>query len=65
MVNNLSETNEERLVAAHQAGIAYWRHNRVRLDKAQCLTVARSCGWHNELAESWAAGFFGAERRGG
>jgi hypothetical protein len=54
-MTNEQETN---MIAAHQAGIAYWRNNRPA-DRANVEQVARSCGWgESELLASWMAGYF-------
>jgi hypothetical protein len=63
MIDNLCEVTEERRVAAHKAGCAYFRNNRVDLSRDQAASVARSIGWHGELAECWFAGFLGERRR--
>jgi hypothetical protein len=58
------ETTERTMIAAHQAGMAYWRSNRPHDATREGLeSLARSCGWHGADCESWLAGFYGAKWR--
>lgn len=66
MIDNLCEVTEERMIAAHKSGAAFYKHNRYAYTalgwlpaQVDALSVARSTGWHGALAECWAAGFFG------
>lgn len=63
-MNGRHETTEATMVAAHKAGMAYWRNNKPR-DAAHgdLESLARSCGWHGEDNLSWLAGFYGAKKR--
>jgi hypothetical protein len=56
-------TDEQRLLAAWRAGVAYERHNRPQVPVKELATVARSCGWDGELCASWLAGAAGERRR--
>lgn len=55
--------SEEKMVAAHQAGMKYWCDNNPNADSGKLAGVARSLGWHGELEASWVAGCLGAKRR--
>jgi hypothetical protein len=58
--------NEQTLVAAHKAGIAYWRMNRpVDATRDGLASHARTCGWDGEATDSWLAGYYGERRRMG
>jgi hypothetical protein len=58
------ETSEQTMVAAHQAGMAYWKRNKPSDATRESLeSLARSCGWHGADCEAWVAGFYGAKRR--
>ncbi len=60
----LYETTEATMVAAHKAGAAYWRRNKTYLATHESLAcLARSCGWHDEDATAWMAGYLGAQRQ--
>ena len=60
----MTEINERTLIAAHKAGVAYWRNNRPHDATADSLAFhARTCGWHGEYAMAWLAGFYGAKSR--
>lgn len=55
---------EATMVAAHQAGMAYWRRNKPYDATPDALaSLARSCGWHGEDNDAWLAGFYGAKQR--
>jgi hypothetical protein len=55
---------ESVMVAAHQAGVAYWRMNRSHDATREALAShARTCGWLNDANDSWLAGYLGAKRR--
>ena len=63
-MTSLRETTEETMVAAHKAGMAYWKQNKPYYTTAEDLaSLARSCGWHGEDNAAWLAGFYGAKRR--
>lgn len=63
-MTGLHEVNEDSMIAAHQAGMAYWRRNKPRDATPDNLaSLARSCGWHGEDNAAWLAGFYGARRR--
>lgn len=56
--------DEAKLVAAHKAGMAYWRNNRPdEASREQLAFHARTCGWRGELNDAWLAGFYGAKSR--
>jgi hypothetical protein len=60
----LRETSEATMIAAHQAGMAYWKRNKPTLATNENLeSLARSCGWHGEDNVAWLAGFYGAKHR--
>jgi hypothetical protein len=60
----LRETNEQTMIQAHRAGMAYWRMNRPHdATKEALASHARTCGWHGADNEAWVAGFYGAKRR--
>jgi hypothetical protein len=57
-------TTEATMIAAHKAGIAYWRMNRPHSATQDNLAShARSCGWHGEDTTAWLAGYNGERRR--
>lgn len=66
---SIRETNEQTMIAAHKAGIAYWRNNKpYTATRDSLLFHARTCGWHgtdsdNELTDAWLAGYYGAMAR--
>ncbi len=61
---SIRETNEETMVQAHKAGVAYWNCNRpCEATREGLESLARSCGWHGDDMDSWVAGFYGAKRR--
>lgn len=62
-VAGFRETNEASMIAAHKAGVAYWRNNRADLSLEQLSSVARSCGWYGEDNAAWVAGYVGARRQ--
>ena len=63
-MSGLYEISEQSMIAAHKAGMAYWNRNRPSVtDKLLLLSFAQSCGWHDEDAAAWLAGYFGAKRR--
>jgi len=63
-MTNLRETTEATMVAAHQAGRAYWRNNRpLDATREQLASHARSCGWRGEDEAAWLAGFYGEHKR--
>lgn len=52
------------MVAAHKAGVAYWKQNKpAEATRDSLEALARSCGWHGEDSVAWLAGFYGARRR--
>jgi hypothetical protein len=56
--------DEQTMIAAHKAGRAYWLNNRPHDATLEGLTsVARSCGWHDEAAVAWLAGYYGEKKR--
>ena len=55
--------SEESMIAAHQAGMAYWRRNKPQASTDKLAFVARSCGWPGELETAWMAGYLGAKQR--
>ena len=58
----MTEVTEATMIAAHKAGIAYWRNNRPHdATSVALLSLARSCGWHGENEAAWLAGYY-AER---
>ncbi len=62
---NMREVTEATMIAAYRAGTAYWQRNKA-YDATQesLLTLARSCGWNDDNALAWLAGFYyGAKRR--
>jgi hypothetical protein len=64
MTTSLRETTEATMIAAHKAGVAYWRNTRAHdATRASLESHARSCGWHGEDNVAWLAGFYGAMRR--
>jgi hypothetical protein len=57
--NDLRDTTEQTMVAAHRAGMAYWRHNRpVNATRDSLSSHARTCGWHGEDNAAWLAGYY-------
>lgn len=65
MLQGLTETAEQTMVAAHQAGMAYWRNNKPDgVSREALASLARSCGWHGDDNDAWLAGYYGAQRRG-
>ncbi len=63
-MSGLRETNEQTMIAAHQAGMAYWKRNKpMNATWDNLASLARSCGWHGEDNVSWLAGFYGAKSR--
>ena len=60
----MTKDREERMLAAHRAGRAYWTRNRPA-DRANVESVARSCGWGDdaELLALWMAAYFGERAR--
>jgi hypothetical protein len=64
VTTGLRETTEDTMIAAHKAGVAYWKRNKpLQSNLRELRSVARSCGWHGEDCEAWVAGFLGAKRR--
>jgi hypothetical protein len=62
--DSLRVSNEQTLIAAHKAGIAYWRNNRpVDATREALESHARSCGWHGADNTAWIAGYYGELRR--
>jgi hypothetical protein len=60
----MREQDEQSMVAAHKAGMAYWNRNKPENATRESLAVlARTCGWHGKDNECWLAGFYGAKRR--
>jgi hypothetical protein len=64
----IRETTEESMVAAHKAGLQYWKRNKPRAADSVTLrenieSLARSCGWHGADCDSFVAGVLGAKRR--
>lgn len=60
----LRQTTEQTMIAAHQAGVAYWKRNKSEGATDDSLALlARSCGWHGEDNTAWLAGYKGAQRR--
>lgn len=57
--------SEKTMVAAHKAGMDYWKRNKPYDATRDGLeSLARSCGWRDEEdVFSWLAGFYGAKRR--
>jgi len=53
------------MLAAHKAGIAFWRMNRPVDATREALTFhARTCGWKTAAEiEAWLAGYYGEKRR--
>ena len=63
-MSGLRETNEQTMIAAHKAGVAYWQRNKpVHATREDLESLARSCGWRGEDNAAWIAGYYGAQRR--
>lgn len=63
-MSGLRKTSEASMVAAHQAGMAYYRRNKATQARDCDLeSLARSCGWQGEDNYAWRAGYYGAQRR--
>ena len=63
-MQGLRQINEESMIAAHKAGVAYWRMNRpAHASRGALTTLAKSNGWHGEDCTAWLAGFYGAKAR--
>lgn len=55
---------EQSMIAAHKAGMAYWRNNRpANATRESLQSLARSCGWHGEDNQAWIVGYYGAQHR--
>jgi len=60
----MNDTTEATMIDAHKAGVAYWQRNKPRdATRAGLASLARSCGWDDELTDIWLAGFYGAKSR--
>ena len=60
----MTNTTEATMIAAHKAGIAYWRNNRPHYATREGLTThAHTCGWHGEDNAAWLAGYYGERLR--
>ena len=52
------------MVAAHQAGMAYWNRNKpYDATPENVKMLARTLGYHDADNESFCAGFYGAKKR--
>jgi hypothetical protein len=63
----LRETNEQTMIEAHKAGMAFWRQAKLTsvTDVARHTLEwhARTCGWHGADNIAWIAGYYGAMAR--
>ena len=56
--------SEASMIAAHKAGVAYWRMNHSHDASPEGLAFhARTCGWKGEDAAAWLAGYYGEKKR--
>jgi hypothetical protein len=63
-MSGLRETTEATMIAAHKAGMAFWRNNKPQDATREGLAWhARTCGWHGDDNDAWLAGFYGAKSR--
>jgi hypothetical protein len=63
-MSGLTEITEASMVAAHQAGMAYWNRNKpYDATPENIKMLARTLGYHDADNESFCAGFYGAKKR--
>jgi len=60
----MTEVTEATMIAAHKAGVAYWRMNQPAEATREALeSHARSCGWHGEDNYAWLSGYYSERLR--